>query len=638
MIKRSKKKVVLIMLIAIVAFSMTVFWKIRLSSVYVSKEQIVEGNTLHNVKDYVGSFQTEIGSIQKIAFCNDDTEIDYANRTDDVEISISDADGNIVWQQDFQNIKLSTNAFGESIAVANPQKLEANQLYKLHVFVDDRATDAVSVALYGDRGSLFGLYLVCCVLIMFIVLTSFLLFDSQNIKKMQIGFAIVIVFMGILTNIVMTPLCVPDEDYHFMRTYHISNQILGVREDGYKMAITESGISRMLEFGNVQNSYFYWSDWNYGNQKVDYSSSRYVKYATSASIADIVYVPAAAVLTVCRIAQVPYQILLLLSRMTNLILLVVLALIAMSIFPEIRNAIAAICLLPSTIWMAASFSYDTWNLAFSMLFVTYCCYCNKNVVQMRLKNVLILSALLGLFVPVKIIYIVMAMLIFLISKDKWKDKRLIYGTGIAIVCAAVLIFIVKGQEIIALLTSSMMDTRGIGNAAANSYTIGWVMKHPVKTGLIIIHTVIMYFDKYISKGITGEFFSTYVPSFLIAILILFLGLVMMSTIKTESREKQLRIFMWINFAIGCLSVFMTFLFAYNNISDNQIGIIEGVQGRYFLPFMIYLPWMVNSPKIRKYVLELNSIVGKEILLIGIALASSWVFYCKFAGMALTVLK
>ena len=636
-IKIMKKNRILIVLTVVIMISMTVFWKIRLSSAYVSKEQIIEGNTSLQEREFDYLFSAKTGSIQKVSFCNDDTGADYSGRTVDIRVAVSDSEReNTIWEQNFQNIKLQTNSFGDTVNVQKTVELKKGQQYVLHVFINEKETDKISVALYGERGSILGLYIVCCGLILIIVLISLVMFDAEDKEKFKIGFVLVMLLQGILANIALMPLCVPDEDYHFMRAYHISNQMMGIQEDGYNMAVTESGISRMLEFGNMQNTYYYWTDWNYGNQKVDYFSTRYVKYVTQSGITDIAYIPGALAITLCRYLNAPYQVILLAGRMMNLILLIMFALVAMNVYSELTSAIVAICLLPSTVWLAASFSYDTWNLAFSMLFVTYCCYCGKKTDQMRLRDVLVLFILLALFAPIKIIYIIMALSVLTISNDKWKNRKLLIATGMAILCAGALILVVKGPDIAAILTSNMMDTRGIGDAAANSYTIGWVIRHPVMTLLIIIHTLIIYTEKYLTKGLTGEFMGTNVPSFLTALLAGLILLIMMGTADVRRIEKRERRLTWFIYIVGVFSVFMTFLFTYNNISENQIGVIEGVQGRYFIPFMIYLPWMLSSQKIGKYVNATEERTGKKVLLIGIVMAGVWVFFCKFSGITKSV--
>lgn len=628
-----EKNRILITLIFVVVISMVIFWKIRLSNVPVSREQIIEGETFLNNSDYDNSFITKIGSIQKIAFCNDDTNIDYTDRTVDLTVKISETDRTTIWSQTYHKIKIQTNKFGDSIAVSQPPELKRGQRYVLQIIVDGKKTNTISSALYGDRGSLLLLYLLCCALILIIIMTAILLFDTKNEKKLKIGFAVTMILMGILSNMVMIPLCVPDEDYHFMKAYHISNQILGIQEDGYNMAITESGISRMLEFDNIQNTYYYWSDWSYGNQLVEYPSIRYMKCVTHSSMTDVVYLPSAMTMAVCRYLHAPYQIILLLGRMANVLLLVIIALLAMRVYSELESMILAICLFPATIWLASSFSYDTWNLAFSMLFVAYCCYCSKKIDQMRFKNVLILAILLAVFVPVKIVYIIMALMGLMIPRKKWEDKRLIYGAGLATLCSIILAFWVKGSEIIAMLTSSAMDTRGIGDAQANSYTIGWVIRHPINTILVLAHTLILYTDKFLAKGLSGEFFVKNVPSFLIAALAGLMFLVIISCIDKKKVLKRDRTIALINYLVGIVSILITFLFAYNNISENQIGIIEGVQGRYFIPFMIILPWVIQSEQVRIKMNEIENRSGKKILIIGIVLAGVWVFFCKFSGIA-----
>ncbi len=88
----------------------------------------------------------------------------------------------------------------------------------------------------------------------------------------------------------------------------------------------------------------------------------------------------------------------------------------------------------------------------------------------------------------------------------------------------------------------------------------------------------------------------YVPSFLFFVQLLLFMLIMSGTgwqLKTTVKERNLSIGVTI---LGVLSVFVAFLFLFSVPNTGTIGLITGVQGRYFLPFLILTPFFCAKKK------------------------------------------
>lgn len=613
----------------IVIIGMIAFWYLRLVNAQVYKEQIIEGNT-ENIdgRDFI----LKTGTITKLSFCNDNAD----KATDDpvkLKVDITDSKGKKLWEQTFEQIILPMNSFGDELTANHVPELKGQEHYQISVAVNGEVQNDISVAVYGEKSTVLPLYLVCCALIIAIIACSVICFSGIAQIHFKAGFAISMLLLGILSSIVLIPLCVPDEESHFMKAYHISNEMMGISEQGYTLVVTESGITRMPDFDNIQNVYFYWTDWTYGNEHINGRSGRYVEYALNFSAADVAYIPSAIILTVFRSIHAPYQLILLAARMINLVLLLTVALIGMRICPKWEKAIAAICLLPSTIWLGASFSYDTWNLAFSLLFVLYCYYCADRIKEMHLSNLIILFSVLILVAPVKAVYIVMALSILFISFQKWKDKKLIYGCGISVFIAFAVMMVIRGHEIIAALTSNAMDLRAMGDGTS-SYTVQWIVRHPLNTFLVFIHTGILNTDEYLTKEIAGEFLIDYVPSFLIAGIGLAFVIILMTCLENSMVGKRERTIAGVLFVTGCLTILTAFLFVYTNVSKDGIGYIGGVQGRYFIPFLIFLPYLLHNEKVSQYVKIRWKGNGQIYLLMFIVVLGAYTFLCKFSGMAL----
>lgn len=79
------------------------------------------------------------------------------------------------------------------------------------------------------------------------------------------------------------------------------------------------------------------------------------------------------------------------------------------------------------------------------------------------------------------------------------------------------------------------------------------------------------------------------------------------------------------FIVGAVAVLTAFLFSYSVIHVESIGTISGVQGRYFMPFFIFLPIILQSKIIR--------IEGREITLLKcMAVMNAVCMWCNFARL------
>ena len=79
------------------------------------------------------------------------------------------------------------------------------------------------------------------------------------------------------------------------------------------------------------------------------------------------------------------------------------------------------------------------------------------------------------------------------------------------------------------------------------------------------------------------------------------------------------------FIVGAVAVLTAFLFSYSVIHVESIGTISGVQGRYFMPFFIFLPIILQSKIIR--------IEGREITLLKcMSVMNAVCMWCNFARL------
>ena len=594
-------------------------------------------NQVQTVESEKGTgFIASIDEVQKIRICidNSDTQGTVVNKQ--IFLSVYNAEGKRLFKQAVTEDAIQMDQFGDSIALTKLCRLNKGELYYYDVQAGGEPVEGISVQFIGKEISFLifnGTFFLSVVMIAFAV---FILFRYKFRDHLVLVFFVSAVSIGLLYNFIMPSLNTPDEFVHFSQAYRISNIMLGVnKEDSSYVYVNESGIRRITGDIGIQNTWDFWSDWSYGNQKSIYLSD---KFPVVNTVPLFVYVPAGFAIFITRLAHLPYQIVLLSGRISNLIIFLLLSIISMRVYKPFRYVVAAIAMLPATLWLVASYSYDGWNLGFCILFVVLCMRIREQACGVRVRDIILLLMVLILFAPVKYIYVIIGLAVFLVPLDQWKDKRLLAICGMAAVLAGIAMAFSRGREAIAYLTTSSMDVRGQGSIENQSYTIGWVIRHPINVLWVYAKTLILNIDQFVTKGMTGEFYGVYVPTFLTALVLITFLLLMITGVERSTGLEKCRSKGIAIFIIGCLTVFTAFLFIYSTVSESMVGTIGGMQGRYFIPYFIFLPMAMYSPKLTVVLNDViycicgRKIQRQKVLLFMLILLNLCIVYCKFQRM------
>lgn len=575
---------------------MILWWQVRLQYKFAREEVIIESGS---DMSFVANFE----QVHSLAFCNDDPTMEAFLDASPVElyVGISDAQGNVLWEQEISEINISSFSITEYTEWEGfPLWLEIGAQYHVFYFCENLPKQSLTIAIYGLEKDFFPQYLIVCSLIMLLLMLAiFFTFDSRKIKGGR-AFFIIYMILGILYSIVLPPFSVQDEWTHFAQAYATSSKIMGkeaVSEEGY-VYIYESGLTRINRCDDRQTIHRFWQDWDYGNKKGQYISGPYI-YAYHLP-QYVYYVPAIGV-TIARLLHAPYQIILLAGRFANLLLATILSLTAMKIGKLFQQTMLSVLLLPSVVWIYSSYSYDAWNMVFSMLIFAYCMYCRNREEMFSLKDTVILAILGILLAPVKFIYFALSFAVVLIPREKFKNRISQFAFYFGVVGIPVLAALgARGHSAVGYLTTDTVDVRSvtIENAERERYTLTTILENPVHTVKVYINTLFEQGENYIYKCINGSFISVEVPKIIIYTILLIMLLIMVNNVrKVYWRERDRYLALGI-FAVGCGLVLTSMLLAYSYIHVYSIGTIDGVQGRYFLPFLLFLPFVLKNDYVK----------------------------------------
>ena len=424
-------------------------------------------------------------------------------------------------------------------------------------------------------------------------------------KNKAVEWIILLFLLGVVYNIFLPFVEVPDEHIHFGQSYAISNILLGVQNDfNNGIIIEQQGIKKLNKESEETDSYYlkfkkFWNDFTYGNE-ID--SEPDINYQYSPSVKFAYIIPALGI-TLSRLQGLSWQYIYLSGRLINLLFFCLVIYISVKLCPDLFYAIAGISLLPSVIWLAASYSYDGWNISLSILFISLCMKYRTDEADVSLLRILSIFVILFLFIPIKYVYAVMALAIFLIPKHKW-NRKLILEMVVIFGVIIVALFIMRGSEIVSYITTDAMDTRGLSEdieASESAYTLGYVVRNPIRTFFTIFKTLLENSEEWIIKGTIGEFYSSYVPHVIGYFTLIVFSTLMIKSIADNRYEKyrQCKRIMISIFISGVFLVLIAFLFVFSVITNGYIGKIAGVQGRYFIPLFICLPFIIHSDEFLK---------------------------------------
>ena len=487
-------------------------------------------------------------------------------------------------------------------------------------------------------------YIILSVAALLLILVSGIYLNITKFSIVKI-YPVVMLIFGLGYMYVFPAMSAPDEIAHFISAYKISNKMLGKQatvKDGHviiraqdlwiedvdgeytfdkgkseeeKVLIPEEGshgkiISSKLE----ETSYkvFYGKgDSRNNNTYISFSGQNYEKaqslHAPVNTIPSVYFLPATGI-TVARIMGLNSIYLVLFGRMANLILFILFGTLGIYFMPKFKEFIFLVSLLPTTIELAASYSYDAVMISSMIFFVSYVFFLAHEKKEFDIKDLVIVSLIAGLVLPCKMVYFPMLLMLFSIPLYKFKFRGKVDGKikkeNIAFFLASAVVvllswvfamYLVNRSTVVGYSTS---NTSSLEWAGEESYTIGYLLHNKLKAVKLFYNTLLLQLEYY-HKTMFGAYLGhadDVVGIPYIGFLVLNIGIIF--SVFGETKEKQLlvkeRVLTGISIFFVIFLVLLSMLIAWTPISSE---FIEGVSGRYFIPVLLPLLMICRNNKI-----------------------------------------
>ncbi len=591
--KKWIKVVIIILLISILLEVLLVGYNAVIKKLYSAKHLIDNETTTLNIQDFTITEPDEYGYVhlqykQEIPnlynvemtmketsedkyiriYYNDDSTLMLKSNKEQTKFKayINEANVNNL-QISFQEGTINTEDI-ESIALnANIDYLPENNFSFIHIVIFFIALMlGYSIFKYGKNSLKF----------------------INKIKKENL-FLILGAILGIILCFVNLPLRKYDEHAHFWKAYEVSmgnftsNPNKGtIPETVYSTVIDENGLYHI-----ENNTYSYQEVLETIDEGINPEEGTYINPGTVSNLSPLSYLPQAIGILIARMMHLSPTLIAIAGRMTNLIAYLLCIYFAIKLMPKEKwkNILIVVALLPMSLVIGASLSPDVVIISVLTLAIAYLLNLKYVKDKITIKNIIILAILFMIPAICKIVYILAAGLFFILPKSKFKNKKEYYAFALIMLLIITLPILIWNT-----LTKDIVQVAIRTNQPEQIYfTLSDILRDLYTAGNTLYNNT----EGYIYTMI-GGWFTPHIIDFVFIVFLLFVTFHKDETqndIKFDKKDK-------IIISIVLLAIIaLIFGGMYVGFTRAEYTIVEGVQGRYFIPILALILILLESNRI-----------------------------------------
>lgn len=422
-------------------------------------------------------------------------------------------------------------------------------------------------------------------------------FERKALEKIEYYFAFFSVAIGMLLIVCGQPICNSwDEAFHFEKSYSLANG-KNVEWSQAAAAVSYKSVpacNTKEEFAELRKAI---NEKGKGALFTESDETIGITYSTLA------YLPMAVLIKLGLLLSLPFTKVFMLGKLGNLLFYTFIMFWAIRLAKQKKLFLACIAMMPTSVFLASSYTYD--SCVFACVTLGCVLWCNEALYaenNYNIFNVTLAILLLSVGCLSKAVYIPLVLLMLLLPQflSLGKKKWIIYGIGILVICGLVMLTFV-----LPVLTNTVAGNLSYGGDARGGDTgtirqLISMVQHPVTSVKLMISNILQL-DNFRNLGTpeADNFFfgnlmflnlaqfgvmpdkwaALLVPTF---ITVLFLE---------DRREKRVVGYtLWkriVMLAILLCTVFLVWLALYLDFTPVGEETILGVQARYYLP-LLYL--------------------------------------------------
>lgn len=421
---------------------------------------------------------------------------------------------------------------------------------------------------------------------------------SKNVNLAKL-FLIVSLFIGTLFVFLVPSFNSPDEDSHFIYSYQLSKgifrtQVKNTQNVYYVPNSILETIAKSKKINNDRDKKYSYSEY-YFDQLIgsDIKSGIFLKPVIYRTIPLAYLAPTIGIQITDYLhafsdkhSSVNVNVMLQFARFFSLLIYSIIGYFAIKITPKYKNSFFAILLLPLSLFLRSMVTYDGLILVTVALVIANLLKLIHDENIKFTKKYIILFIITGFILfNVKTVYSIVFLGAFAIDKKKFGSmKKKIISLSIIIVSVLLLTFLSR------LIYIGLPVENDINIPKQLSY----IKAHPFGYLSILAHNIYgqIPIQEYWMLGTLG-YLDTYLPILLIFIIKIYLLIVLLNDIVFE----KIKFPMWLKISyliliiLAIIGIYTMMYISWTPVVTGKIGgnIITGVQGRYFLPFLLFIP-------------------------------------------------
>lgn len=458
-------------------------------------------------------------------------------------------------------------------------------------------------------------------------------------------FLLLAAIVGGLLIFLTPPMCTPDENTHFLNAYSISHgDVFPEVVDGQMGRYINKSVVDFVNgnntryMGNLNEKYnfseFYLNSWLQDNntETVFYSNGSLM------GINPIGYIPASIgmlvgrlILRICGSGFDTAFNMLIFGRIFNLLFYIIIGYYAIKIAPYLKRSMLILFLLPMSLFLGASVSYDAILIPVCTLYFANTMKIIHSNQEKIIDKVDILITVFCTFVMfgIKLAYAPLLLLLICIPKKKFVDqKKYFVCIGVVIVTAMAAYLLPKLLLNNALHGYVLTENERI--TLQREYLFSNLGSVPSLIGNTIVSNISFYVMGFF--GILGQLDTNFPLPFMMIIIIIVTSVFLFEICSIKLINIPVRVV-----SLVCTLLILSGMFyqMYINwtpiVSDIGASVITGVQGRYFLPmiFVGCIPLFNNVLGKRTLVFEDKKNLLSEIVVVTVTIATPVLVLLRF---------
>lgn len=470
--------------------------------------------------------------------------------------------------------------------------LKKNYIYVITIIMF-MAMNAMALQLLQDTMAkpitikLFPLMMIALLIVEIVAIMMITKLSEKKVPEEKI-FLWIGIFLGAMYMVLLPIGRASDEQNHFWRAYEIS--------EGHLLSDkTEDGIGgrnypiSVVKLFFPDDGFIHYADEYHSLSFKDNGEYNFALFPGSAVYSPITYIPQASGILIGRILSLPTILVAYLGRIFNFITWIIIMYYTIKLLPFKKHTAIALSFLPISMQGAISLSADALinSTAFLLFaFVMHLKYTQKTqMTKWQYVLMIILSIVISMS---KIVYLPLCLLLFLIPKERFKDQK---KKNIVIFSLAFFVIMIN-LGWLAISSSYLIEIREGVNGLEQ---VKFILTQPFDYIHVMVNSFIQNANAWMYSMLGGilSYVTIHLSYFYIFIylFILIYLFALDNNHKTDHVDKKLIALI----TIATTVLILTSLYVQWTPVKNTI--IEGVQGRYFIPLLLGVALLCNHSKI-----------------------------------------